>query len=353
MEWERSSDNRKWQEVPSLDHHDSVDVEASYRFSDHWDILNNLYERFGFTVDSTAQITQEQPVSNREWADCQKWIGYHKSTSLPSNQITSVHQFLSSLVANEWNLSFLEGIAEHDIAINATFPLDQHREDAFSILPNKLNDGSLCYVIDNNDPSISNQWSLVLTDPVTVLQCMRMNFNGSLKNMARYLFYSGIKFNTCILRDPPENDDLSYRPLSLGWRPSEYESKPTTGDYGEYHATLDCLFSRPYTRAALLEGGIIWHIALCYLGDCELNVTRGPSLDTVSLGKRWTLQGGSVMYNDQLSESEKDVICGVYKIATGKFSSLLVTLILGVTILLQVWDYRLYTCPGGQSKVFS
>ena len=125
-EWECSSDDRKWQEVPSLDCHGSVDVEASYRFSNNWDILDNLYEWFGFTVDSTAQITWEQPVSNREWADCQKWIGYHKSASLPKNQITSVHQFLSSLVANEQNLSFLEGIAEHDIALNMTFPLDQH-----------------------------------------------------------------------------------------------------------------------------------------------------------------------------------------------------------------------------------
>ena len=307
MEWERSSNDHKWQEVPSLDRHGSVDVKASYRFSDHWDILNNLCEQFGFTIDSTAQIAQEQPVSNREWVDCQKWISYHKSTSLPSNHITSVHQFLSSLVANKWNLSFLEGIAEHNIAINVTFPLDQHQEDAFSILPNKLNDGSLCYVIDNNDPSISNRWSLVLTDPVTVLQCMYMNFNRSLKNMACYLFYSSIKFNTCILHDPPENDDLPYWPLSLGWCPSEYESKPTTEDYGEYQATLDCLFSRPYARATLLEGGIIWCIALCYLGDCELNVTRGPSLDAVSLGKCWTLQGGSLMYDDQLSESEKDV----------------------------------------------
>ena len=47
MEWERSSNNRKWQEVPSLDCRGSVDVEASYRFSDHRDILDNLYERFG------------------------------------------------------------------------------------------------------------------------------------------------------------------------------------------------------------------------------------------------------------------------------------------------------------------
>ena len=33
MEWGHSSNDCKWQEVPSLDHHVSVDVEASYRFS--------------------------------------------------------------------------------------------------------------------------------------------------------------------------------------------------------------------------------------------------------------------------------------------------------------------------------
>ena len=200
-----------------------------------------------------------------------------------------------------------------------TFPLDQHQEDAFSILPNRLDDGFLCYVIDNNDPSISNWWSLILTDPTTVLQCMCINFNGSLKNMAHYLYYSGITFNTCILCDLPENGDLPYQPLSLGWHSSEHKSKPTTGDYSEYQATPDRLFSRPYAKASLLEGGIIWHIALCYLGDCELNVTHGPSLDAVLLGKCWTLQGGSVMYDDKLSELEKDIICGVYEIATGKF----------------------------------
>ena len=109
----------------------------------HRDILNILFEWFRFTVDSVAQITWEQPVSNWEWTDCQKWIGYHKLTSLPSNKITSVHWFLSSLVTNKWNLSFLQGLAEHNIALNVTFPLDQHQEDTFSILPNRLNDGSL------------------------------------------------------------------------------------------------------------------------------------------------------------------------------------------------------------------
>ena len=136
------------------------------------------------------------------------------------------------------------------------------RISAFSILPNKLNDGSLCYVIDNNDLSISNWWSLVLADPMTVLQCMRMNFNGSLKNMAHYLFYSSIKFNTCILHDPPENDDLPYQPLSLGWCPSEYESKPTTGDYGKYQANWASLRRMSFVLVAKAKYFLkIWPLA--------------------------------------------------------------------------------------------
>ena len=135
----------------------------------------------------------------------------------------------------------------------------------------------------------------------------------------RSQFNSSIPFHTCILCDLPKSDDtLPYQPLSLGWHPSEHKSKPTTGDYGKYQATLDHLFSRPYARATLLESGIIWHIALSYLRDCKLNVTHRPSLDATSLGERWVLQSRSVMYDDKLCKLEKDVICGVDKIATSR-----------------------------------
>ena len=199
-----------------------------------------------------AKINQEWPVSTQKWVDCPKWISHHNLISLPSSQITSVCQFLYSLIANERDLVALETITEHDIALNVIFPLDQHQEDTFSILPNKLYDRSLSYIIDNNDTHTSNQWSLILTDPVTILQCMCMNFNVSLNDMACYLHYSGIHFHTCILHDLAESDDaLPYQPLSLGWCPSEHKSKPTTGDYREYHVTLDHLSSRPYARGAV------------------------------------------------------------------------------------------------------
>lgn len=316
-EWEPSDHDRKWQEASrSLDHDDhSQVVETLYKFSDHRDILDNLYERFGFTIGNPAS-----PITSRQWTDCQKWVGHHKSSSLPSEQTASVYHFISSLITNQDNLTALQQISDHDIALNAHHPADIAREEGFSFLPNQLSDGSFCYVVDNIDTHVSNRWVLVLTDPVTVVQCMRTHFHGSLKNMARYLYHSGIPFNTCILRAIPNDQDIiPYKPLSLGWRPSGHGDKPTTADYGNYQATLDELFTRSYARAALLEGGIVWRIALLYLKDSELDVTRGPSIDAALLGKRWMLEGGSIMYDDRLSESEMDVICGVYEIPTGKY----------------------------------
>ena len=315
VQWESSKYDRKWQASdPGLEqdgHFEQTD--ALYQFSDHRDVLQNLYERFGFTVgNSTAEISPD------EGAYCQRWLGHHQPEHLPSGQRASVHQFVISLITNQNNLAALQQIAEYDISQNATFPLCDQREAGFVVLPNRLDDGSLCYIIDTDGQRISNRWSILLTDPVTVLQCMRIHFKGSLKNMARYLYYSGVPFNTCILREVPEIQDMPYRPLSLGWRPKEHI--PTTEDYGEYQATLDWLFSRPYARAALLEGGLVWRIALLYLSDSVLEVTRGPSLDAASLGKRWKLAGGSILYDDRLSDAEIDVICGVYEIATGELS---------------------------------
>lgn len=71
--------------------------------------------------------------------------------------------------------------------------------------------------------------------------------------------------------------------------------------------------------AALFEGGIIWLFTLLCLGNNMDNVSRVPSSsDALLPGKHWELAGGSVLYNDTLNEVEIDVICGVYKIATGE-----------------------------------
>ena len=166
---------------------------------------------------------------------------------------------------------------------------------------------------------VSNQWSLILEDPTTIVQCLHQNFGSSIKNVACYLYYSGIPFHTCITRLhlPSSADNLPYCPLSLGWCSKNH--RLTTADYAEYEEMLDPLLHRPYGRAALLQGGIIWCLALLCLGWSEIDVTQGPSINASLLGKVWTLGNGSKLYDDYLSEDEMDVICGVYKIVTGVF----------------------------------
>ena len=171
---------------------------------------------------------------------CQIWLGHYQPEYLPSDQCASVFQFVISLITNQNNLAALQQISDYDISHNAALPLIDQHEASFVILLNRLNDGSVCYIIDTNSQYSTNQWLILLTDPTTVIQCMHMHFNGSLKNMGCYLYYSSIPFNTCILCDVPEDQDVPYWFLSLGWHPKEHA--PTTEDYSEYQVTLDCLF---------------------------------------------------------------------------------------------------------------
>ena len=153
----------------------------------------------GFTLGhSTTKISHD------EWLNCQRWPGHHQSKYLPSDQCASVYQFATSLITNQNNLPVLQQITDYDISHNTNCPLIDQHETGFIALLNRLNDGSLCYIINTNSQHNSGQWSVLLTDPTTILQCMCINFNGSLKNMVHYLYYSGIPFNTCILWDIPE-----------------------------------------------------------------------------------------------------------------------------------------------------
>ena len=78
--------------------------------------------------------------------------------------------------------------------------------------------------------------------------------------------------------------------------------------------------SRPYRRAAQLQGGIIWRLALDTLEfpmDAEINVTQGPSEDALTRGTTIVLNNGLELSDDTLTEEEIELICGIYKWSTG------------------------------------
>ena len=78
--------------------------------------------------------------------------------------------------------------------------------------------------------------------------------------------------------------------------------------------------SHPYHCAALLQGSIIWHLALDTLEfptDAEINVTQGPLEDAPTRGTTIVLNDGLELSDDTLTDEEIELICGVYKWLTG------------------------------------
>ena len=87
-----------------------------------------------------------------------------------------------------------------------------------------------------------------------------------------------------------------------------------------YEEFQDRVLNHPYRRAALLQGSIVWCLALHALEfptNAEISVTQGPSEDVLTRGTIIGLDDGVELFDDTLTEEEIELICGVYKWSTG------------------------------------
>ena len=107
-------------------------------------------------------------------------------------------------------------------------------------------------------------------------------------------------------------------PHSLGWHPTGH--RPGPREYTVYEELWDRVLNCPYRHAALLQGSIVWRLALHALEfptDAEISVTQGPSEDALTRGTIIGLNDGVELFDDTLTEEEIVLICGVYKWSTG------------------------------------
>ncbi|KZP04089.1 hypothetical protein FIBSPDRAFT_767968, partial [Athelia psychrophila] len=97
----------------------------------------------------------------------------------------------------------------------------------------------------------------------------------------------------------------------LGERHVNY--KPDVVDYKGYERDRATFLLSDRARAALLEGGIVWRLAIEHLKFDD--VIGGPAELDSGLYERFDgeLVGG---WDDKLTNDELDLICGVYKIFT-------------------------------------
>ena len=203
-----------------------------------------------------------------------------------------------------------------------------------SILYCNDNDQPL-YIVKPRVPQIPcPTWTLLLHNPITVMQIFHHHSGSTIYNVLRHLLYYGIPFSTAIPKDmlPPP---LPFRgALTLGWHPVSHHIQPF--EYIIYHNQLLYFFKQLYSRAAFGMGGIAWHLAHAMVSDnlTDSLVINGPSDAVGNSHSTKRFMNGSILCDDSFTEQELDFICGVYKIATGNTFFFAVNYLVELTCLI-------------------
>ena len=195
----------------------------------------------------------------------------------------------------------------------------------------KLNGVESVYWIAFNEPTTN--WKLVVFDAITALECVRRSQYPTYSNetsILTALIPCGIGFSTRLVPShayhvPPVRHEPVY---GLGYRPKDWEVTDDSwlANYSSYIDAHKFLLESSRSVAAFKQGGIVWRLAIDVLGFQEvstvmLDAINGPTPDV--FGPKGTghyfVANGEPWCDDQLSEHELDIICGVYRVYTGLY----------------------------------
>jgi hypothetical protein len=305
------------------DEPDSEDTVFSVVFSGG--LIDLLYERYGFLNPGLNPITIY--TSNIDWRNTRSILGLASPDAPAVQAVLSVDNLHNSHVQQAIS-HFIQCLLDPDKTMPAALS-DIHPDSPEPVAHNphlrifkrktKLtNDTSEVdtYFIQSAD---ANGMEVMLRDPATVLECYRQ-FHG-LHDIVFFLFMSGNPFYTFlpqsfILQPPPARMRSSP---TLGYYPKDY--KPGLREYRYYEELRREFCNLPRARAAMMRGSIIWRLALESLGiPAEEIVRNGPSEEVFTHGTSLRHSPtSSVLWDDELSEGEKDLICGVYHVFTGEY----------------------------------
>lgn len=159
-----------------------------------------------------------------------------------------------------------------------------------------------------------DQWTIVIESAVALGEIARSDWGPSNVDLGRKLLDRGIRFRTvaftALPRGLPRTISTVPRVYPVGWRPGKEE-------YHEYIRERRKILRGPRGAAALRQGGIIFRIAMEEL-EPEAALL-GPRLQESPV---WKLDPGigndTSGYDDELTELETDIICGVYKVLNSK-----------------------------------
>jgi hypothetical protein len=278
-------------------------------------LLDILHARFGFTLDiskfSYQKIT-DPTLQRTPWGDVRRNLANTKS-SIPDEYKDAIGDFTDLLLADRdppgsiWDLSPMSPwpLLGKSTCQDLIFELVNNEPYYF------LNDGVRGFLNDG----VRGLWQIMTRDAASALQCLRVCKHRR-EDLARYLLDRGIPFSTRIPSSIPPSGPPppSIHSIGLGWRHTSY--KPDAVDYTAYREQRDAFFRHPRARAALLRGGIVWRLAMQSISQDA--VLAGPTDEVFTHGQVFQTSDGAYWWDDDLSEDELNLICGVYKVFTGK-----------------------------------
>lgn len=247
-------------------------------------------------------------------------------------------------------------IATNDIKAlpsNSWDLLDHHHggwaaANLFSLRKDLTEQGDRWYTIKPiNGPHVS--WQLAVSSARTALHCFREIYEtGTIREVVALFICMGIPFQTLQVTSVLSQPEMRYRAIPLAWRLSG-DHRPAR-EYAEYERVLREFLRRPYARAALLRGGIVWRLAMNEFGldDAIELAMLGPSRDACEHGFTLSFPGQCHLHDDSITDAEADLICGTYKQSTSRLAMHFLFLL--SLIVAQVTRIKYSSTPGGPNK---
>ena len=156
-------------------------------------------------------------------------------------------------------------------------------------------------------------WCIALHDPISVLQIFQQGWYADEPSLIRQFLCGGILLNTFLITWPQDAIPL---PLELAPPPPltrvSIQLDLCTTDYG----TCNTFLAHPYAHAALLKGRIVGCLVKEYLNIAS--VTEDPFQDVFMFWTSLCSSDGHLFWDNDIDNSEMDLIFGVYKAPTGQ-----------------------------------
>lgn len=270
------------------------------------------------------------------------WHGYYEDISLQPGGYTAIDcaRLVGETTENMLALNpdvvvkvraFLNAILS--IPPHHAWPLQQYRANLTQAAQEFLDNTRLIHFVAASRsqelyilPVSTYEWHLAVHDPSVVVFIARNNlpYDHS-KTLVYELYRWGIPFKTLLPSPPNLNTIIPIVPPIvpvIGYRRFQHEW--VRDDYTAY-VLLRRDYLRNYpacARVATMQGGILWRLSVPWV-DFE-EVYRGPSnhVFTHNYGTRYVAQDNRVYWDDELSEAEESLLCGVLKVGTDTFGQM-------------------------------